>query len=337
MDLPLYDYQDDNVLTPARVLTNNNLIEDAPIYEFMDSITGTQCEDGDVINIEAYITEYLLNDDADAMDQFIRTYIAHDYVTPKFQRILPELMWYIWQLAILNNSWNVVIRLMQLSGNIIPMVNTDALTDMTAIYRYFWTTQDTDMIEDAIIPMLKYDDIDILLMNSLYYLSQYSENMKIASMNDADLDIDYRGVFSTSHEIAQIETDIATGQLKGDVGNLDLYENNQMPGDYFIRLNAQRLIDYLDDFIRVIELTYDSPYRSVFDVAAVLVELDQTNSDIFERLRDEDIEFDPEEAHRLLSPEQYGYIEQIGDAYEFDSSRVELGGVLSQLSSYPAL
>lgn len=337
MDLPLYDYQDDNVLTAAQVLTNNNLIEDAPIYEFMDSITGTQCEDGDVINVEAYITEYLLNDDAYAMDQFIRTYIAHDHLTPQFQRILPELVWYIWQLAILNNSWNVVMRLMELSGNILPMINTDALTDMTAIYRYFWTTQDTNMIEDAIVPMIKYDDIDMLLMNSLYYLSQYSQNVNISSMNDAELYIDYRGVVETSREIAEIESDIATGQLKGDVGNLDLYENNQMPGDQFVRLNAQRLIDYLDDFIRVIDATYGSPYRSIFDVAGVLVELNDANSKIFEVLRDEGVEFDPVNAPMLLSPEQYGYIEQIGEVYGFDSSKVQLGGVLSQLSSFPAL
>lgn len=349
MDSPLPFRRDDTIVRKGPLINSDNLIDYAPVYEFMDSLTGTRSrskfgtpdaseyEIADIVNIESFITPYLLNDDAEGIEEFIRTYIASDHLTPQFQLIIPEITMHIWEMAILNDAWNVVMTLMELSGIILPMIDENTFTDLETIYRYFWTAPDTDIIDDAIVVMIKYSDIEMLLRNSLYYLSAYHENYNLASMNDDQIDMTFRGVFDTNSDIATIESDIATGEIHGDVGNLDLYDSNQMPGDTFMTFNSQRLIDYLDEFIKVIDLMYGSPYRSIFDVAAVLVDMEMDDGTIFELLRDEGVEFDPAESQNLLSPEQYRFIEEIGEVYGFDSSKVEEGGIFGTLTSYPTV
>lgn len=329
MDLPLSDYQDDQRFKSGPLTNNSEIVEYSHIYEFQDSITGTQCVDGDVINLDAFITEFLYNDDAVGLESFIRTYVESDHLTADFELVKPALYMYMWESAILADAYEICLMMMELSGRIIPMLNPEMFKDLTVIYRTFWTTSRPELIDNVLTTIIEHDDIEILLMNAMYFLDQYRSNVELQSLTDAVIDVELSGVVNINHDLADVQTDIATGDLKGDVGGLELYENTQLPGDRFLYINPDRILQYLDEFEEVIRKTYDSPYRSIHDLAC-----DAYDYTIFYDLRDAGVDFDSSRAPDLLSPRNYHYIEELGEVYDFDSARIPLGGVFGSVDSY---
>ena len=307
----------------------SDIVPDAHVLEFQDSISGTQCVDGDVINADAYVLEYILNDDSRSMREFIRIYIESDEVTAAFEVVKPELYFYLWQLAIEHDAYEICLLFLSLSGTIMPVINPDTFKYLTVIYRNFWSSDSNRMAENIFIPIILYNDVEMLLMNAMNFLNQYNRDLEISSLTDEEIDITYSGVIDTNIEMTRIENDIANGEIHGDVGGLELYENNQLPGDRYIRLNSNRLIEYLEEFERVIDKTYGYPYRSIFDLACAVGDIN-----VFKKLKDQGVSFNPDRAPELLSPRYYGFIEQLGEVYNFDSSKLPLGGIFSTLSEF---
>ena len=329
MDLPLRNIADDQVFREGPLTVNDEIVDYAHIYEFQDSITGTECMDGDVINADAFIGEFLSNDDGVGMEEFIRTYIESEYLTADFERVKPVLYTYIWESAIAADAYEVCLTLMELSGYLIPMLNAEMFKDLTVIYRAFWTTAKPEMITNILVNLIELDDIEILLMNAMYFLDQYNSNFELQSLTDSLMEVELSGIVNSNQYIADVQTDISTGELKGDIGGLELYENNQMPGDRFIDINPDRLLEFLPEFREVIRKTRGFPYLSIIDLAC-----DCYDRNIFADLRDSGVPFDPDNAPNLLSPRNYHFIEEIGEVYDFDSSLVPVSGLFGVTQSY---